>query len=153
MLNIEILTIGSVKEKWIKEGIEQYLKRLSPYARIKIIELKAEAFGSSQKEKAKTIESQKILDFLKNEKDSEIVFLDEYGKNSTSKEFGERLDKTINKVIFVIAGTLGYDREILENKNTISLSNMTFTHEMARLVLLEQIYRGICITKGKEYHY
>ncbi len=153
MLNIEILTIGSVKEKWIKEGIQEYLKRLKPYARIKVIELKAEAFGSTQKEKAKSIESQKIVEFLQKEKEVQIYFLDEYGKNPDSKEFGIKIDKIQNKIIFVVAGALGYDRSILEGKQTISLSNMTLTHEMARLVLLEQIYRGICIVKGKEYHY
>ncbi len=63
------------------------------------------------------------------------------------------MDKINKKIIFVVAGALGYDRIILENQKTISLSNMTFTHEMARLILLEQIYRGICIAKGKEYHY
>lgn len=160
MLDIEIVTIGGIKEKWIKEGIQEYLKRLKPYARIKVIELKAEAFGSTQKEKAKNIESQKIVDFLEKEKEAQIYFLDEYGKNPSSKEFGLMIDKVPNKLIFVVAGALGYDRGILENKSTpwrdkktISLSNMTLTHEMARLVLLEQIYRGICIVKDKEYHY
>ncbi len=160
MLDIEIVTIGSVKEKWIKEGIQEYLKRLKPYARIRVIELKAEAFGNTQKEKAKSIESQKIVEFLQKETEAQIYFLDEYGKNPNSKEFGSMIDKIPNKIIFVVAGALGYDRDILENKSapwrdkqTISLSNMTLTHEMARLVLLEQIYRGICIAKDKKYHY
>lgn len=153
MLDIEIITIGSVKEKWIKDGIQEYLKRLKPYARIKVVELKAEAFGNTQKEKAKSIESQKIVDFLEKENGAQVYFLDEYGKNPSSKEFGSMIDKIPNKIIFVVAGALGYDRSILENRKTTSLSNMTLTHEMARLVLLEQIYRGICIVKNKKYHY
>lgn len=153
MFDIEILTIGNIKEKWIKDAIQEYLKRLKPYSRIKIVELKNEAFGNSQKDKAKNIETQRLKEYLSKQQNSEIFFLDEYGENISSKEFGAILDKISKKIIFVIAGSLGYNREILENSKTISLSKMTFTHEMARLILLEQIYRGICIAKNKDYHY
>ena len=153
MLNIKIITIGKIKEKWINEGIHEYIKRLKPYAKIEIVELKSESFSPNNKQKAMAIESARIEEALLKERDSAIYFLDEYGDNLSSKEFAYKLDKENGKIVFVIAGALGYNREILKNKNLISLSRLTFTHTMARLILLEQIYRSICILKDKEYHY
>lgn len=153
MLEIKFITIGKIKDKWIELGILEYIKRLSPYAKIEIFELKSESFSSNNKQKAMKIESARIEEALLKEKGSIIYFLDEYGDNLTSKEFAYKLDKEIGKIVFVIAGALGYNREILKNKNLISLSKMTFTHTLARLLLLEQIYRSICIVKDKEYHY
>ncbi|HNZ86612.1 MAG TPA: 23S rRNA (pseudouridine(1915)-N(3))-methyltransferase RlmH [bacterium] len=153
MFDIKIITIGKIKEKWIERGILEYIKRLSPYAKIEIIELKSESFSSSNKQKAVAIESARLEEALFKEKDSTIYFLDEYGDSLGSREFAYKLDKENGKIVFVIAGALGYNREILKNKNLISLSKLTFTHTMARLILLEQIYRSVCILKDKEYHY
>jgi 23S rRNA (pseudouridine1915-N3)-methyltransferase len=153
MLNIKIITIGKIKEKWIEHGILEYIKRLSAFARVEITELKSESFSSNNKQKAIAIESARIEEALNKEKDAVIYFLDEFGDNLTSREFAYKLDKENGKIVFVIAGALGYNREILKNKNLISLSKMTFTHTLARLLLLEQIYRSICIVKDKEYHY
>lgn len=153
MLNIKIITIGKIKDKWIEHGVLEYIKRLSPYAKIEITELKSESFSDNNKQKAMAIESARIEEVLNREKDAIIYFLDEYGDSLTSKEFAYKLDKENGKIVFVIAGALGYNREILKNKNLLALSKMTFTHTLARLLLLEQIYRSICIVKDKDYHY
>ncbi len=153
MQDIKIITIGKIKERWIEHGISEYIKRLKPYAKIEIVELKSESFSENQKEKAKQIESIRIEEALNKEKEAQAYFLDEYGENFTSKEFAYKIDKENGKIVFVIAGALGYNREILKNRNLISLSKMTYTHTLARLILLEQIYRGVCIVKEKDYHY
>ncbi|MCU0680315.1 MAG: 23S rRNA (pseudouridine(1915)-N(3))-methyltransferase RlmH [Planctomycetes bacterium] len=153
MFNICLLTIGKVKESYLAKGVEEYLKRLRPYAKIELQELKPESFSKGTKEKAKKIEGERLKSFLEKKPDEEIIVLDERGKQYTSLELAQKLDQTKKKIIFVIGGSLGLDQEILNKYPKFSLSNLTFTHEMARLLLLEQIYRSVTIVNGKEYHY
>lgn len=153
MFNITILAVGKIKEKYFQEAIGEYLKRLKPYAKITIEELKAEPFkNENEKIKSKKIEGERILNFLEKHSDSEVFILDERGKKFSSMEFANHL--LSQPIIFVIGGALGIDEGVIKKcKNKISLSNMTFPHEMARLFLIEQLYRAITIVKGKEYHY
>lgn len=155
MFNVIILTVGKIKEKYFQEAIGEYLKRLRPYAKITIEELKAEPFkNESGKIKSKKIEGERILNFLEKHSDSETVILDERGEKFSSVGFADYLSKIDRQIVFVIGGALGMDESVFEKyKNKISLSNMTFPHEMARLFLIEQIYRSTTIIKGKEYHY
>lgn len=155
MLRITILTIGKIKEKYFAEAIEEYEKRLKPYAKMDIVELKAEPFSENTKDKAKNIEAERMLSFLEKHPDSQIFILDENGKNPTSREFAQMIEKSENShFVFVIGGSLGFAKEILGRPwPKISLSTMTFPHEMARMILIEQIYRAVTIIKNKDYHY
>lgn len=155
MLNITILAIGKIKETYFREAIEEYLKRLKPYAKIEVHELNPVPFGdSASKLKSKQIEGKRILNFLAKYPDSEVVILSEKGKRFTSVNFAKYLSGINRKIIFVIGGALGYEGDVLvKHKNQLSLSDMTFPHEMARVILAEQIYRAVTIMKDKEYHY
>jgi 23S rRNA (pseudouridine1915-N3)-methyltransferase len=152
-MNISIITIGKVKESYIREGILEYVKRLNPYVRIKEVELKPESFTVGSKERTKKIEGEKILNVLERFEKEDIFLLDENSLEYSSKKFSELLDIK-NEIVFVIAGSLGWSDDLRNsNYKKLSLSQMTFPHEIARLLLMEQIYRGVTIIKGKEYHY
>ncbi len=155
MLKIKIITIGSVKERTYNDLIKEYLKRLRPYAKIEILELKTESFKrESDKDKTKKIEGERILKSIEKCDNARIFLLEEEGREFDSLEFADFLDKDTREIIFVIAGTLGFSPKVKERiKTSISLSRLTFPHEMARVILLEQIYRGITINKNKKYHY
>ena len=154
MLDILILTIGKLKINYFKDASEEYLKRLKPYARITTRELKAESFNASNKLKVKKEEGRRISEFLKKQTNCLVIFLEEKGKQYNSLQLAELLEKENRKIIFVIAGSLGFDKEIEYQPDlTLSLSALTFNHELARVVLLEQLYRGATIINGKEYHY
>ena len=152
-MKIIIITIGKVRESYIKEGILEYTKRLGPFTKLKEIELKAESFSESTKEKAKNIEGKRILKALEKYEKENIFLLDENEKEYSSVEFSHLLQKN-TEIIFVTAGSLGWSDELKNSKyRKISLSKMTFPHEIAHLLLVEQIYRGITIINGKEYHH
>jgi 23S rRNA (pseudouridine1915-N3)-methyltransferase len=155
MLKIKIITIGGVKEKSYNGLINEFLKRLRPYAKVEILELKAESFKrESDKEKAKKIEGERILKSIEKCGHTRIFLLEEEGREFNSLEFANFLEKDTREIIFVIAGTLGFSLKVKEKiKISVSLSRLTFPHEMARVVLFEQIYRGITINKNKKYHY
>lgn len=153
MLEIIIIAIGKVKNEFFAGAIEEYLLRLKPYASVKILELTPESFSDSNREKSKKAEGERILRVLEKYAGADILLLHERGKETDSLEFAKKLASTSGKTIFVIAGALGFDEEILKKYRQLSLSEMTFPHEMARLILLEQIYRATTIIKGKTYHY
>ena len=155
MLNIIILSVGKIKEKYFQEAFNEYFKRLKPYAKIEVQELKLEPFMSdSDKEKSKKIEGERILKFLDNHKDREVIILDENGRNISSVKFSEYLFGINRQIVFVVGGTLGFSDDVLKKyKNKVSLSDMTFPHEMAKVILIEQVYRAFAISKGKRYHY
>jgi len=140
---IKILAVGKVKENYILEGMHEYLKRMK--GRIEIVEIK-----DSTKEKESieiTRKLEKLDRFL-------TVALDEHGKEMTSLEFSEFIKNNFNKnLCFIVGGPDGLDKSILEGvDHTLALSRMTFTHEMARLLLVEQLYRAFSIIDGKKYH-
>jgi 23S rRNA (pseudouridine1915-N3)-methyltransferase len=153
MLEIIIITISKIKNEFFAGAIEEYLKRLKPYAAVKIIELASESFGNSDKEKAKQAEGERILRALEKYSGAEIFLLHERGEEIDSVKFARRLESSVGKTVFVIAGALGFAEEVLQKYRQLSLSKMTFPHEMARLILLEQIYRSATIIQGKIYHY
>ena len=152
MLNITILATGRVKEAYWREAILEYQKRLGPYARLKIEELKAESFTDSSKEKAKNNESRAILSFLNKKEGAEIYLLSEHGELFSSPAFAKKINK-IKELVLVIAGTQGFTKELLNKYPQISLSPLTFPHELARVILLEQLYRATTIINKKDYHY
>lgn len=157
MLKITILAVGKIKDECFKKNFQEYLKRISPYAVINVEEVNPESFfDNSDKEKIKQKEGEKILKFLEKFSQSKILILDERGKEFKSVDFSEFLFRNESEeIVFVVGGTLGFSQEILNYENTtkVSLSQMTFPHELTRVILAEQIYRAIAINKNKSYHY
>ncbi len=156
-MRLTILCMGKTKERFIQEGIEKYLRYLRPYADASIKELKEEkiqdlkdAPSIRKKEAARIFKAVPAGAYL--------VSLDERGEGFTSHEFAALLNNTlesgVREMIFIIGGAMGLDDEVVARSHkTVALSRWTFTHEMARLVLLEQLYRAFTIIKGKTYHY
>ncbi len=153
MKKIIILSIGGVKEKYYREAILEYQKRLNSDIRLELIDLPAKSFSDKNILAIKKQESQRILEFLQKNKDSEIFLLSESGQEYDSIGFSKKIFSLDRPIIFVIAGSLGFDFDILKGYNNLSLSKMTFLHEMAKVILIEQIYRAVNIRKGKRYHY
>ncbi len=154
MFDLVILTIGKLKEKYFSEAYDEYLKRSLPYARIELVELEPEAFGKSDAVKAKKKEGERLLKFLAKRAEATVMILDERGKEFTSVELSQYLEKQNGQLIFVIGGTQGLSEEMLEKyPMKLALSKMTLPHELARVVLAEQIYRAATIAKGKSYHH
>ena len=158
-MKIKIYAIGHLKEAYLKQGINEYLERLKPYAQTEIIEVNDEAIpnnpSSGDIEIAKNKEGQRILKLLR--KDEYLIGLDLVKKQPTSEEFAKYLeDKFVlggANLSFVIGGSYGLSNELKARcQDRISLSNMTFLHQMTRLLLLEQIYRAFKINRNEVYH-
>ena len=149
---IKIITVGSIKEKYLKDAINEYLKRLKKYTEIEIIELKDE--GLVEKDKAIKLEGQKIERYLNNK--DYIITLEIEGKELTSLEFASKLDNIFiahSNITFIIGGSYGLSDQIKEKSNFhLSFSRMTFPHQLFRLILLEQIYRSFKINNNESYH-
>jgi 23S rRNA (pseudouridine1915-N3)-methyltransferase len=158
-MKIKIYAIGHLKEAYLKQGINEYLERLKPYTQIEIIEVNDESIVNNPSLKeieiAKDKEGQKILKLLKN--DEYVIGLDLVNKQPTSPEFAKYLeDKFVlggSNISFVIGGSYGLSDELKKRcQDRIGLSNMTFLHQMTRLILLEQIYRAFKINRNEVYH-
>lgn len=158
MLTINIICTGKIKEKYLKDAIDEYSKRLSKYCNIQIIELPdekvPEKLSESLEETIKEKECKNAIAHIK--KDSYIICLDLKGKEITSEEFSKKIENIsqINSTItFIIGGTLGLTKEILDISNeSICFSKMTFPHQLIRVFLLEQIFRAFKISRGETYH-
>lgn len=156
MFHITILAIGKLKEKYFQTVAFEYAKRLKPYAKLEIVEMEAESFSEDEgsRLRAKKKEGERILKFLKKHGNAEIIILDEKGKEFSSNGFAKFLDSIDRHIVFIVGGALGFDDEIKKQPfMRLSLSQMTYPHELARVVLLEQIFRAVAILKNKEYHY
>ena len=159
MLHINIICVGKLKEKYLKDANAEYIKRLSKYCSINVIELQDEKLPAKTNDaviaEIKEKESKKIIQTIK--KDSFVVALDLTGKQVSSEEFSEKIEKislTNSQITFIIGGTLGMSKELLSLANEkISFSKMTFTHQLIRIFLLEQIYRAFKISKNETYHW
>jgi len=155
MFNVVILAVGKIKEKHWRTAMTEYLVRLKPFARVIIEEVESEPFRrESDKEKSKQKEGERLLAALAKYSDSEIIILDEHGREFTSPEFSEFFSREARRVVFVVGGALGFSENFSKRTFTkIALSKMTLPHELARVVLMEQIYRAATIVSGKSYHY
>ena len=152
-MKITILSIGKIKNKNILSLIKEYEKRLGIYVKLKIVELPPYAFSANSQEKAKKEEGRKVISFLKKQYQTHVFLLTESGQEYSSKKFSNII-KNQEKLVFVVCGVLGPSQELLNYcQNTLSLSRLTFPHELARLILLEQVYRAWTIIKKKKYHY
>lgn len=148
---ITIITVGKIKEKYIREGIDEYLKRLTKYVKIELIELDDECFD---KEKNLKKEAEKIEKKLN--KKSFIITLEIEGKQLNSLEFANLIDKTTvnnSDITFIIGGSYGLSSDIKKLSNyRLSFSNMTFPHQLFRLIFIEQLYRSYKILNNETYH-
>jgi len=158
-VNISIVTVGKLKEKYLKQGIEEYTKRLSSYAKIDIIELADEKAPEHLSETdmliVKQREGERIL--AKISPDTHVIALAIEGNMKSSEQLAENLDRLAtygkSKVAFVIGGSLGLSEEVMKRANeTLSFSKMTFPHQLMRLILVEQIYRAFRINRNEPYH-
>ncbi len=155
-MNIKIIAIGKIKEQYLKDAIKEYEKRLSPFCTFSIIELSAEQINDeSLCEKYKEIEAERILQAIK--PDSYIITLEIKGKMFSSEEFARKIKEIsndgVNDVSFIIGGANGLHSKVSAIANLkLSFSNMTFTHQMIRLLLTEQIYRAFKINANEPYH-
>ncbi|GIN40065.1 23S rRNA (pseudouridine(1915)-N(3))-methyltransferase RlmH [Heyndrickxia oleronia] len=158
-MNISIITVGKLKEKYLKQGIDEYLKRLTSYAKVEIIEVpdeKApEILSETEMEQVKDKEGERIL--AKIHPDTHVIALAIQGKMKTSEELADTIDKLgtygKSKIAFVIGGSLGLSKAVMDRSNeSLSFSKMTFPHQLMRLVLVEQVYRAFRINRGEPYH-
>lgn len=158
-MKIKIYCIGKVKEAYLKEGILEYIKRLKAFADVLIIEVNDSPIKNENSdieiEKAKKLEGERVLKLLS--QNEYLIALDLNKKEPDSVSFSKYLlDKlTVNgsQISFVIGGSYGLSDELKNRANdSISLSKMTFLHQMSRLILLEQIYRAFKISKNETYH-
>jgi len=155
MFKIKIIALGKFKEKAYRELEAEFLKRLAPFAKIKIVELPEIGYGKNQDlEKVKQQEAEKIVKQLP--KDGVVILMQEKGALRNSKDFAgflERVGGLGKELVFVIGSGIGLHQSLHQYSNySISLSPLTFPHNMARVVLEEQIYRACTILAGKEYH-
>lgn len=155
-MNIKIIALGKIKEKFLKDGIEEFLKRLTPYASVEIVELPAiEIKDENLTEKVLKEEGEKILSLIKPQ--SYVITLEIQGKQLSSEEFAAKINELttdgISEIIFVIGSSCGLSKIVSDRANfKLSMSKMTFLHQFARLLLVEQIYRAFKIIKGETYH-
>lgn len=158
-MKITIIAVGKLKEKYLKEGIAEYSKRLSRFCDMEIVEVEDEQapenLSPAQELQIKKKEAEKVIKRIK--AGSLIIVLDIKGEKYGSEEFAQRLGSFFvsgkSHITFTIGGSLGSDEELIKKADyRLSLSNMTFPHQLARLILLEQIYRAFKINNGEIYH-
>lgn len=151
---VTIVAFGKLKEPHFADAAAEYLKRLQPYAKVEVVELKAESFTEDGRDKAKRVEAERLRDFLANRRPASVVLLDERGRELASTELSAQWQGKTEETVMVIGGSLGFAPEILaEHKDQLSLSRLTLPHELVRVVLIEQLYRAATIAVGKTYHY
>lgn len=156
MVKIKLVAVGTIKEKFHKDTITEYVKRLSRFAKIEIIEVEETKIQNKSEEQVKKEEGERLLKRVGSE--DFVILLDLHGKFITSEEFADKINDLISKgvspITFVIGGTLGLSDEVRKRANfALAISKMTFTHQMCRGILFEQIYRAFKIINHEEYHH
>ena len=155
-MNIKIIALGKIKEKFLKDGIDEFLKRLTPYASVEILELSPiEIKDENLTQKVLDQEGDKILAHIKPQ--SFVITMEIKGKMLSSEEFAQKIEDLTNdgvsEIIFVIGSSCGISPNVSARADfKLSMSKMTFLHQFARLILVEQIYRAFKIIKGETYH-
>ena len=158
-MKITVITVGKLKEKYLKEAVLEYSKRLGKYCRLEIIEVADEktAEGRSKAEEDIILEkeSSRILKYIK--EDSYIITLEINGTQLSSEQLADKINTIgingISHIIFIIGGSIGIGEAVLKKSDySLSFSKMTFPHQLMRVILLEQIYRSYRIIYGEPYH-
>ncbi len=155
-MKIKIVALGKIKDKFLKDGINEFLKRLTPYAPVEIVELlPVDIKDENLIERALDEEGEKILSHIKPQ--SYLITLEINGKMLSSEEFAGKIQSLANdgtsEVVFVIGSSYGLSKKVSNRSDfKLSMSKMTFLHQFARLILIEQIYRAFKIIKCETYH-
>ena len=155
LIKVNIVAVGRVKEKYFSDGIDEYVKRLSRFAQVKITEIKEELLIKDGDAEIKNViqkEGERILPFLK----GYVIALAVEGKKLSSEKLSEKLSSiknSVGEVTFVIGGSYGLDKVVKDKADfLLSFSDMTFPHTLMRLILTEQLYRAFMIEAGASYH-
>ncbi len=155
-MNIKIIAVGKIKEQYLKDAIKEYEKRLAPFCSFSTVEVQAEQINDEALcEKYKELEADRILQAIK--QGSYIITLEIKGRMFSSEMFAQKIkdisNQGINDVSFIIGGANGLHQKVTNISHLkLSFSNMTFTHQMIRLLLVEQIYRSFKINANEPYH-
>ncbi len=156
-MKITLITVGKTDVKWVKEGLELYTGRLSHYIQFAVSEIPELKNASSlSREQIKEKEGDLILGMIRPADD--VILLDEHGKEFRSIEFASYLQNKMassgRNIAFVIGGAYGFSKKVYDRANSMmSLSRMTFSHQMVRTIFTEQLYRAFTIIKGEPYHH
>jgi 23S rRNA (pseudouridine1915-N3)-methyltransferase len=157
-MKIKIISVGKIKEKYLLEGIKEYAKRLSKYCKLEMIEVNDEKapenLSEAEKERIKDSEGEKVLNKISSEY---VIALAIEGKQLDSIEFSEMFNQVFtyknSDISFIIGGSMGLSKGVYNRADMqISFSNMTFPHQLMKLILLEQIYRAFRINNNERYH-
>lgn len=158
-MKITIVTVGKIKEKYLKDAIAEYTKRLSKYCKLEIVEVADEKTPDNASETVEDMirskEAERIMKYIKD--DAYVITLEIQGKQLTSEELADKINtlgiQGTSHIAFVIGGSIGLGKEVLKRSNyALSFSKMTFPHQLMRVILLEQIYRSYRIINGEPYH-
>ena len=159
IMNIKIICVGKLKETYWRDAVSEYGKRLKKFCRLDIVELKESRLAanpsSADEENVRTKESRAILDRI--DKGTYVIALEINGKKLTSEAFSRKISdlalESVSDITFVIGGSLGFNEEVSRRANLrLSFSDMTFPHQMMRVILLEQIFRAFKISNNEPYH-
>lgn len=158
-MKITVITVGKIKEKYLKDAITEYSKRLSKYCKLEIVEVADEKTPDNAsevvEESIRSKEAERILKYVK--EDAFVITLEINGNQLSSEELASKIEKLgvqgTSHIIFIIGGSIGLGREVLQKSDfALSFSKMTFPHQLMRVVLLEQVYRSYRIINGEPYH-
>ncbi len=158
-MKITLITVGKIKEKYLRDAAAEYSKRLSRYCKLEIIEVADEKTpdraGRTLEDTIRSKEGERLLKYIK--EDMYVITLEIEGKMLSSEEFAEKIESLgvqgKSSIAFVIGGSIGLGKEVLRRSDcAISFSKMTFPHQLMRVILLEQVYRGYRIISGEPYH-
>ncbi len=158
-MKITLVSVGKLKEKYLKQGIQEYMKRLSAYAKVDIVEVADEKAPENMSDaemlEVKRKEGERILSHIS--QDTYVITLEINGKMLSSEQLAAKMDELAtygkSKIAFVIGGSLGISEDVQKRSDlALSFSKMTFPHQVMRLVLLEQVYRAFRINRGEPYH-
>ncbi len=158
-MRITLITVGKLKEKYLRDAAAEYGRRLQRYCRLETVEVADEktpdGAGEAAEEAIRTREGERVLRHIK--KDAYVITLEIGGAQLSSEELAKRLDQLgiqgAGQVVFVIGGSLGLGKNVRQRSDyALSFSRMTFPHQLMRVILLEQIYRSFRIISGAPYH-
>lgn len=158
-MKITLLTVGKIKEKYLKDAIAEYSKRLSKYCKLEIIEVADEKTPDNASEVVENVirdkEGERLLKYVKD--DTFVITLEIKGKMMTSEELAEKINtlgiRGVSHIMFIIGGSIGLGEDVIKRSDfALSFSKMTFPHQLMRVILLEQIYRSYRIISGEPYH-
>jgi len=156
-MKITLLTVGKTDVKWVREGLDLYISRLSHYIKFAMVEIpELKNVSALSKEEIKVREGELILKNIR--QDDHVVLLDERGEMFTSISFASKIESHLSRggsdIVFVVGGAYGFSDAVYKRCNSkISLSKMTFSHQMVRAIFVEQLYRAFTIMRGEPYHH